>query len=360
MSTNWPPRDWIRLDQLLANGAGVLGGLHAAGTRWPITIEAERPLAHSSWLTSVTAALVATPRDEIARADIKTWQDRALLTVLDHLTPLAARMGLGRAIIVNNTLLSVSLVGPAQIAGLTAALGEAARRWPDRFVFARGIVSDLDDLRERARALGGIVLPNRVCHVFDLRAGKLPEKINAVRDATLLRKSKLAPMTHNDFTAADVAAAHAQYLDLYVARHGAGNPAFTLPFFTTLHARGAVEFIGLRSGDTLAAFAALADHGDFLSVPLIGYRADVDRSAGLYRQIFAKALAVAAERRRVINFGAGAGRYKALRGATAAVERMILIPPRTTLMGRALRHGLTAAERPLERWVPKTIAAFGG
>jgi hypothetical protein len=62
----------------------------------------------------------------------------------------------------------------------------------------------------------------------------------------------------------------------------------------------------------------------------------------------------------VVNFGAGASHYKKLRGATAAVEYMIIIPTRATLLGRAIHAMLKASEEPLDRLVPKAIMHFDG
>lgn len=359
-STTWPPKDWTSLDRIIVNGPGVLGRIHAGGAVWPVTLEAEDPVAAPSWLTSMTSALIATPRDEVAQAPIRTGRVRFALGLLDAAIPVARWMGLQHAVIVNNTLFSVSMVGSGSVIGLMAATAEAARRWPHRTIFARGIVSHTAEAGVAARALGGVVLPNRISYTFDLRDGLLPDKINVERDIAHLKRQSPRLLQHDDFDSHHLDDVHRQYRALYVERHGSGNPDFEPMFFHRAHGAGAVEFLGLADGDKLLAFAALRDHGEFVSVPLFGYKPDAPPRAGLYRMMFARVLALAAERRRMINFGAGAGHFKRLRGGQATVEHMILIPPRQTVIGLGLKILLSACEKRLNQWIPQTIVAHGG
>lgn len=360
MSTNWPPSDWIRLDRIVGNGAGIIGRLNAGGTQWPVTMEPEAPLTGSSWLTSALTALVETPRDEFARHANVGWAARVALRGIDAALPMARWLGLHRAVIVNNTLFSVSLVGSGSIPGLLAAVGEAARRWPDRMILARGVMAPADSLRLAVAPCGGHIIPHRISYVFDLRDGQTPRKVNFERDLAFLRKQGLFQVPHEAFTPRFLAEAHWQYRNLYVIRHGAGNPDFDPEFFVRAHRDNAVEFIGLADEAGLASFAALRDHGEFLSVPLLGYRSTDARQVGHYRMIFAHILELIAKRRRSVNFGAGAGQFKRLRGGVAAIENMVLVPPGRTALGLSVRAALAAAEHRLDRWIPKAILAHGG
>jgi hypothetical protein len=357
---NWPPRSWIRLDDILSNGAGTIGWLEAGGSKWPVTLQSERPPPAPSWMTSVTSALIATPRDEISQRTPLNRTMQWSLRALDAVLPFAAILGLDRAVIVNNTLLSVSLVGPGDGPSLMAAVEAAARQWPDRMIFARGLIGHGPDTTAAARALGGVVLPNRVGYTFDLRDGRYPEKVNAARDRALLHRRALIQIDHDAFSTRDLDSAQMQYRSLYVVRHGAANPDFKAAFFGAAHRTGAVEFVGLRDDRGLVAFAGLREHGAFLSVPLLGYRDGDDLRAGNYRAMFARVLEIAANRRRAINFGAGAGHFKRLRGGVETLESMVIVAPRRSLAGTALRFALTAAESRLRRWVPAQIAALGG
>lgn len=353
---SWPPEDGD-LARLVVNGMAQLEWIAAAGARWPVTIGAARQGAQATWLTSLVAALIGAAKDEVAGHDAAAVVTRGVLGAVERV---AIALGADRAVLVNNGLLSVSPVGPSQLDGLAAALSSAGARWPDRTIAARGIVAAAEAVKACAARAGGVVVPSRVSYAFDLTDGTLPDKINAARDEALLRKKKLRVLRHDDFSAQDLAAAHAQYTAVYIGRHGSRNPALTPAFFSEVHRARAAEFFGLAVGEDLAAFVALRDNGDFLSVPLIGYRTDVDKKEGLYRQVFALALEVGCERRRIVNFGAGAAHYKKLRGAAPAVEYMILIPPRTTRFARAVRAMLEVSEAPLGRFVPKAIMRFGG
>jgi len=357
MSTNWPPERGD-LASWIGNGRAGLDAITSGGKRWPVTLGDADQGPYATWLTSLVSALIGTPKDEATSTVDAAGQ--SLRLVLGLAERLAQFAGADKAAIVNNSLLSVSPVGASHLHGLSAALAAAAARWPDRVVVARGIVADRGAVKACATLAGGVALPSRVSYAFDLTAGELPHKINAERDQALLRKAKLRRIGHDDFSAADLAAAHSQYTAVYIGRHGSRNPQLTPQFFTDVHRAEGAAFFGLKSGDALEAFVALRDHGDFLSVPLIGYRTDADKKAGLYRQIFALALEIGRERKRVVNFGAGAGHYKKLRGGTAAIEYMIVIPTRATMVGRALHAMLKASEEPLERLVPKAITHFGG
>ena len=357
MSLNWPPEGGV-LSPWICNGRARLDVVVCGARRWPVTLGDADQGPEATWLASLVSALIGAPKDEARQAhDIA---GRLLHRALDIAEHLARRAGADRAAIVNNTLLSVSPIGAAQLPPLAVALTAAAARWPDRIVVARGILAERETVKAHAALAGGIAVPSRVSYTFDLTTGTLPDKINARRDRALLEKSTFERIRHEDFSAADLDAAHAQYADVYLARHHSRNPHYTRQFLADVHhARGA-EFFGLKSGGELQAFVALRDHGDFLSVPLIGYVTDADRQAGLYRKIFALALEVARDRRAVINFGAGAGRYKSLRGAQAVTEWIIVVPTRVTVLGRIIHGLLKVSERPLDRIVPKAIAHFGG
>jgi len=359
MSTNWLVDEKSGdLAAWVDNGRGQLDWVTGGGAIWPVTVGAADQGPDATWLTSLVSALIGTPREEAAQPH--TYVGAAVRAGLGLAEKAAIASGVDTAVIVNNSLLSVSPLGPSHLAGLSAALTAAVARWPTRIVAARGIVAAPEAVRQCAAMASGVALPSRVSYAFDLTRGALPDKINATRDAAFLKKAGLDIVSHADFTDADIAEAHRQYLAVYIGRHGARNPRLTETFFRSVHRSRAAEFWGLRSAGNLAAFVALRDHGDFLSVPLIGYRTDADKKAGLYRQIFALALEVGQTRNAVVNFGAGAAQYKKLRGGSAAIEYMIIVPPRVTWLGRAVKSLLQASEEPLGRLVPKAIVHFGG
>lgn len=357
MSMSWPP-DRRDLSPWILNGRAQLDSLTIAGKRWPVTLGDADQGEHATWLTSLVSALIGTPKDEATSTTDAAG--RFLRWGLGLAERVALFAGADKAAIVNNALLSVSPVGAADLHELSLALSAAAERWPERAIVARGIVADRDAVKACAALAGGIALPSRVCYAFDLTGGELPDKINAQRDQAQLRKAGLQRIGHDDFTLEDLAAAHAQYTSVYIGRHGSRNPQLTPVFFADLHRAGGAGFSGLKAGGELQAFVAMRDHGDFLSVPLIGYRTDADKKAGLYRQIFALALEIGRAQKKVVNFGAGAGHYKKLRGAELAIEYMIVVPTRATMLGRTLHAMLRVSEEPLARWVPKAIVHFGG
>ncbi len=357
MSMSWPP-ERCDLSPWIVNGKARLESLTAGGRRWPVTLGDADQGSQATWLTSLVSALIGTPKDDaISTTDAA---GRFLRLGLGLAERAALFAGADKAAIVNNALLSVSPVGPSDLHGLSSALIAAARRWPDRVIVARGIVAGRAAVKACAALAGGASLPNRVSYAFDLTGGELPDKINAQRDQTQLRKAAFGRIDHDAFTDTDIADAQRQYTSVYIGRHGSRNPQLTPDFFATLHRTRGAAFHGLKSDGLLQAFVALRDHGDFLSVPLIGYRTEVDKKMGLYRQIFALALEIGRAQKKVVNFGAGAGHYKKLRGAELAVEYMIVVPTRATMLGRSLRAMLKISEEPLDRLVPKAIVHFGG
>ena len=356
---SWPAEGQTsELSAWVGNGRGRLDWVASGGKLWPVSLGEARQGRDATWLTSLVSALVGTPKEEASQPD--TFAGRLLRTGLGIAERAAIAAGADTAVIVNNSLLSVSPVGPSHLPGLAGALTEAVARWPGRIISARGIVAERAAVQACAARAGGVALPSRVSYAFDLTQGVPPDKINAARDAALLKKSGLEIVPHDGFTDADVAEARAQYLAVYIGHHGARNPRLTPAFFAGAHGTRAAEFWGLKAAGKLAAFAALRDHGDFHSVPLIGYRTDADKKAGLYRQIFALALEIGRQRAVTVNFGAGAAHYKKLRGGSAVIEYMIIIPPPGTWLGRAFASVLRASEEPIGRLVPKAIAHFGG
>jgi hypothetical protein len=344
-------RPWV------ANAEASLEHVNAGGQIWPVTLGRTHRSCDATWLTSLVSAIIATPRDEITDNSPSAVLSKATLRGLEHV---AWAIGLDQSAIINNALLSVSLIGARQVQGLRQAMVQAAQQWPDRYVVARGIMAPADVVSDLASSVGGAALPNRISYVFDLRDGQLPTKINAQRDFKLLSSAALDVKGHSDLTPDMLEAAHRQYLDVYVGRHGVRNPQFTLQFFRDLQIAKAAEFIGLARDGRLVAFAALRDHAEFYSVPLIGYDMAAPQRHGLYRQIFALALRTAAQRKALINFGAGAPRYKTLRGAEPDVEHMVIIPPRSTVTGRLVAAVLRIAQKSLFKVVPEMIAAHGG
>jgi hypothetical protein len=357
---NWLSDAPTNLAGWVANGRGRMSAVHAGGETWPVSLGEADQGPGATWLTSMASALFGTPRDEIARSHDLGMGGVALKCLLGVAETTAVAASVGATAIVNNTLLSVSPVGDSRLERLAAAVRAATQAWPERMVGARGIIADPTRIRALARNLGGFVFPNRISYAFDLRHGTTPEKVNAARDIALLRKAKLECIAHNEFSSDDIRRAHAQYTSVYINRHGGRNPKFTADFFAALHASGVAPFAGLKQNGQLAAFVSLHDHDDFTSVPLIGYQSDADLKLGLYRQIFALALQIGAQRRTILNFGAGAGHYKKLRGGAAAVEYLIVVPPRTTWLGRSLAVLLEASQAQLDRLVPRAISTYGG
>jgi hypothetical protein len=364
MFMNWPSEAPADLRSWVANARARFDVIMGGGECWPVTVGERDQGCDATWLTSLISALIGTPREEIARSDAATAPERlrraAVVAALGAAERAALWAGLDGAVIVNNSLLSVSPLGSMRLPALRGALAAAAERWPDRVVVARGLIAEADAVRAVARAAGGVFLPNRVSYAFDLRDGRTPDKINAVRDLSLLEKAGLDVIAHDEFTIDHLLCAQAAYDEVYVGRHGARNPRVTPTFVQAVHAAGIARFHGLGRDGVLLAFVTLRDHGEFLSVPWIGYRTAVDRKAGLYRQVFALALREGARRRAVVNFGAGAARYKTLRGGVPAVEHMILVPPRASRLGQAFAAALRTLEAPLGRAVPQAIAAYGG
>lgn len=356
---NWPteaPRD---LSDWVSNGRGSLTALNAAGVSWPVLVGEPHEAATATWLTSLVSALISTPRDELLCGSKPTVATSSAAFAFDVAQRIALLTGIDRAVMVNNTLLSVSPVGLSQLHALSRAVERAAQNWPDRIVITRGLIADVQSIRAATANLSGFVIPNRVSYVFDYTK-PVSHKINATRDFALLRKAELDVVSHDGFRSRDLEAVHAQYTAVYIGRHGVRNPQFTLDYVRHIHHARLATFWGLKRGAELVAFTALRDHGDFWSVPLIGYRTESDKKEGLYRQIFALALSLAEAKKVVINFGAGAGHYKTLRGGVAAIEYMLIIPPRATWLGRSLDVLLRLSEAHLGRMIPQAILAHGG
>lgn len=136
---------------------------------------------------------------------------------------------------------------------------------------------------------------------------------------------------------ADFDRATALYTQLYLDKYSALNPRYTAPMLRAMAAHGLVEFHGLFLGGELAGVIGLYGVADWVTTPILGYDRSRPRATALYRRLAHRVLQLAESRGLHQHLSAGAGAFKRLRGAEAAMEWIWVNPTRPSVRLSALR-----------------------
>lgn len=283
------------------------------------------PARPQTWLTSLRVAYGRVAREE-AEAEAGGVQGAAF--------GLAARLAeawLGateadQVLFVNHPLLSTSLWGGWDGAGLGDALAVLRHGFPDRALAFRSLNAWSDGgLIERLKAAGARLLPSRVVWTVDDVAGEWLSKRDARRDLRLIERGGYRIERPTRLPDADWARVRALYRGLYLDRHSLFNPDYSDAFLRAAMASRFLRFQTLVSAnDEIVAFVACARSGGILTSPLLGYDLTQPQDRGLYRMAMVlPGLEARADGLRV-NHSAGAGAFKRFRGAKPQLEYMAL------------------------------------
>jgi len=153
-----------------------------------------------------------------------------------------------------------------------------------------------------------------------------------------------------EFSDQDYAQALHLYQRLYRERYPSFNPDFTDQFLRIGQTTGFLNLVGLRANSSpiLSGVIGMVHRAQTSCTPLLGYDLNQPQSTGLYRLLTLRAILECETRGTMLHCSAGAGKFKASRGAQAHVEFTAVWANHLPFYCRANLRGLAAAVR---KWV---------
>lgn len=238
--------------------------------------------------------------------------------------PLAAyfqRVGLDRAVYVNNWLLSTNLYPalPPDLADrIVPALMEA---FPDRAILFRS-VDGLGNgpLLASLLGLGGQAIFSRSVWYQDPRGPETLARHNFQMDRRLLRRTPYRILSAGELGPEHAGRIVQLYNSLYIDKYSHFNPKFTEAFIRLALAEDLLTFKAFEREGRIEAVLGYFTRNGLGTPPIFGYDTALPRGLGLYRLLSALFSREAAERGFAANFSAGVGAFKRARGCRNAIE----------------------------------------
>ncbi len=265
--------------------------------------------------------------------------------------------GIERVAFVNNYLLSTNLwphLAPRDVHDLVAAVAAA---FPDHAVAFRSVdAHGQPGLVGALRAAGARFVPAR--QVWYQTAADVVRKRLARKDLARLARHRWQPV---DVTVADAARVADLYGQLYLDKYSHLNPQLTVRFFERAIAEGWLVFRGFaRDGDSANGLDAVLGYvvrqtgaERTMTQPVFGYDTALPQAVGLYRLLSAQVFAEARAHGLAMHLSAGAGAFKAARGAVPTPEFLAVsdrhLPPRRRVPWALLEAVGTRVGLPLLR-----------
>ena len=300
--------------------------------------------------------------DELRRLG-RPWVTWPLRGLARSLGAALAAARIDRIVQVNNWLLSTNLYPPhwdgRDLPALTEGLIE---RWPDHAIAWRSLNPFSNSALAGALARAGYqAVPSRQVWLFDVRAGAGSACLrhhNTRLDAVLLRRARYRVEGPEGLVEADYPRLQALYEQLYLQKYSRLNPEFGVAWIRAGVRDGWLDLRVLRSPEgRIDGVVGWFGRTDLFTAPLVGYDTALPARWGLYRMLTRLCLQEAVARRAVLNFSAGAGRFKRLRGGHPVIEcnwvHTAHLPRARRTAWSALSAVLRHVAVPLiERWEP--------
>ena len=264
------------------------------------------------------------------------------------------RTAFDRCVFVNNWLLSTNLWPAVTEAHAAAAVGALRRAWPGRAVVFKTVdAASAPALWGACRALGARLVPSRQTWTLNPHDAALDRLRNVRRDARRLAETPYR--LRSDLRGAEIARAGALYRQLYLGKYVHLNPDLSDRFLAHAVRERLLTVRAFERDGRIDAVLGYFVRGGVMTQPVFGYDTALPRELGLYRLLAAQVLAEARARPgvRVLNRSAGAGRFKALRGAAPGTEVHAVfdahLPARQRAVWEALRRLCVGAVFPAMR-----------
>ena len=309
---------------LIANLDTRLETMPVAGGRWrlPTSIN-DRTETGRCYVCSPLAQYVDYAAFELSRLGWP-WLEPCLRTLLAGAGAAFRRAELDRVVIVNNWLLSTNLY-PLDWhgEGVADTVRALTARRPGHAVLFRSLNERQNPaLLAAVRDAGARLLASRVVWHYDGAVADFTRTADCRRDRRLLKNPAWEIVGPGEVHPGDLEEFVRLYTQLYVEKYTALNPRYTARYFAACHARGLLEFHGLRERSTgrwLGVVGLFERHG-VLTAPVVGYDTRRPQKWGLYRALITLVLRETVRRRLLLNLSAGAGGFKRLRGGRPCVE----------------------------------------
>ncbi|UXH77800.1 GNAT family N-acetyltransferase [Roseateles amylovorans] len=336
----------------VANLDAAVDRVDAGPYAFPTTLAS--PAERNAWVVSPATTYGRYAVEESERL-APAWARPPLRAATDWATREMQATGLGRAVSVNNWLVSTNLYPPMDAPVVDALRDCCIARWPNSAIWFRSLNRvQHGPWLDALVAAGFQLIPTRQVYLFpDLNANR---SSNLKRDLALMRKTALRPVAHPEFQPADFVRSERLYAQLYLEKYSTLNPAYTAEFLRTWHHAGLLHMAGWRDANgQLQAVLGLFTQGDVSTAPIVGYNTDLSPTLGLYRLLMAQAFRHAIQSRTVLNLSAGAGSFKRLRGGVPAIEYSAVYARHLPLRSRRFLGTLQAVTRgfgvPLMKWM---------
>jgi hypothetical protein len=315
-----------------------------------------------SWVTSLRNAYGPYARAETDIVRMNRFFKPLYLAASYAAEGLLTAGGLSGGNYLNNWLLATNLYLPDLAADdILTSLDDACLTKSNLPIVIRSLTPPFHaDLIARLSQAGFLLFPSRqVWIVHNPASGAWRKHRDSRRDLALAQASekRWTWVPGSKFTDNDFARGLYLYQRLYRERYPKFNPDITEQFLRIGQATGFLDLAGLRASDSsvLSGVIAMVHRADVTCTPLLGYDIDQPLSTGLYRLLMLRAFLECETRRTTLHCSAGAGKFKAGRGATSHVEFAAVWANHLPLYRRAHLRSLSAA---VSKWIVPYLESY--
>ncbi len=280
---------------------------------------------------------------------------RAVAAGLQVMGVVIDRLRLGNAVLVGHWLLPSNPVPPLDAHRIDQFTAELCRRHPDRSLIIRSLNRTTgSELLKELKARGYVLVRSRLIWMFDPSDRQVQRSRDTRRDLRLLEASPWIMDKARWLSPEDAERIHELYDRIYLEKYSALNPSYTPAFLRHLMEQEILEFRVLRREGRIDAFICWFEQDRNMTGAILGYDSGRPLDDGLFRQVMAVELGHALSAGKVLNLGAGNGRFKACRGAYPELEFDAVYCEHQPAAVRAAWRGmallLNLAERIMGRW----------
>jgi hypothetical protein len=326
----------------VANAPAAVHVVDAGGALLPVTVPHDGPLpADPSYVVSPHAHFVRYSAEELHK--LQNRPAEALLHGLVGAVGVGLRAGdVDRVALVNNYLLSTNLWPPLVPGAVDAVRDALVAAFPGHAVAFRSVdAHGQPHLVADLRAAGFRLVPARQVWYQDVEAAAALPRVR--KD---LRRLGRHEWRLDDVTPADAPRVADLYGMLYLDKYSRLNPQLTVRFFEHAIAQGWLTFRGFarpgRSGparlDAVLGYVVRetgTGGGRTMTQTVFGFDTGLPLRLGLYSLLSAQVFVEARERGLAVHRSAGAGAFKAARGAAAVPEFLAVYDRHLPLRRRA-------------------------
>jgi hypothetical protein len=205
-----------------------------------------------------------------------------------------------------------------QVRALTQRLTEL---YPGHAVLFKGIEPKTTPALSAAVAAAGYeTICHRQVYFWDPKDSEALRRPDVKRDQGLLQRTAYDVGWARAEVMADSRRLRQLYRALYEEKHSRFSLQYTEPFFSLAQRSRLLDFLVVERDNQIDGFSTLfRDRGHLVS-SITGYEPTVPRKEGLYRIAMAGLMREAMDSGLLLNFSAGADRFKMLRGARPRLE----------------------------------------